>query len=166
MDLDSCTLSEILRLHILASGADITSANAKYRYQKRGGFDTTDDACMELRLSNPGLLKKLSSTSVYDLLPGEKMKILHALCGKLLTLVSTRDFIEDSVDVLRQAKQEFRELKAEQHRKEREAAAARIRKKREERLKEQELKMKEKQEKLKEEEQRIPAVEISVGYDT
>lgn len=42
----------------------------------------------------------------------------------------------------------------------------RIRKKREERLKEQELKMKEKQEKLKEEEQRIPAVEISVGYDT
>ncbi|KAJ7417206.1 hypothetical protein WISP_65989 [Willisornis vidua] len=163
LDLDSCTLSEILRLHILASGADVTSANAKYRYQKRGGFDTTDDACMELRLSNPGLLKKLSSTSVYDLLPGEKMKILHALCGKLLTLVSTRDFIEDSVDVLRTAKQEFRELKAEQHRKEREAAAARIRKKREERLKEQELKMKEKQEKLKEEEQRIPAVEISVG---
>lgn len=53
------------------------------------------------------------------------MKIFHALCGKLLTLVSTRDFIEDSVDVLRQAKQEFRELKAEQHRKEREAAAAR-----------------------------------------
>ncbi|XP_066044515.1 bromodomain adjacent to zinc finger domain protein 1A isoform X2 [Chamaea fasciata] len=165
LDLDSCTLSEILRLHILASGADITSANAKYRYQKRGGFDTTDDACMELRLSNPGLLKKLSSTSVYDLLPGEKMKILHALCGKLLTLVSTRDFIEDSVDVLRQAKQEFRELKAEQHRKEREAAAARIRKKREERLKEQELKMKEKQEKLKEEEQRIPAVEVSVGEE-
>uniref|UniRef100_U3JTX6 Bromodomain adjacent to zinc finger domain protein 1A n=1 Tax=Ficedula albicollis TaxID=59894 RepID=U3JTX6_FICAL len=165
LDLDSCTLSEILRLHILASGADITSANAKYRYQKRGGFDTTDDACMELRLSNPGLLKKLSSTSVYDLLPGEKMKILHALCGKLLTLVSTRDFIEDSVDVLRQAKQEFRELKAEQHRKEREAAAARIRKRREERLKEQELKMKEKQEKLKEEEQRISAVEISVGEE-
>ncbi|XP_009866739.1 PREDICTED: bromodomain adjacent to zinc finger domain protein 1A, partial [Apaloderma vittatum] len=162
LDLDSCTLSEILRLHILASGADVTSANAKYRYQKRGGFDATDDACMELRLNNPGLLKKLSSTSVYDLLPGEKMKILHALCGKLLTLVSTRDFIEDSVDVLRQAKQEFRELKAEQHRKEREAAAARIRKRKEERLKEQELKMKEKQEKLKEEEQRNPAVEVSV----
>ncbi|XP_029417739.1 bromodomain adjacent to zinc finger domain protein 1A isoform X2 [Nannospalax galili] len=153
LDLDSCTLSEILRLHILASGADVTSANAKYRYQKRGGFDATDDACMELRLSNPSLVKKLSSTSVYDLTPGEKMKILHALCGKLLTLVSTRDFIEDYVDVLRQAKQEFRELKAEQHRKEREAAAARIRRRKEEKLKEQEQKMKEKQEKLKEDEQ-------------
>ncbi|XP_053143134.1 bromodomain adjacent to zinc finger domain protein 1A isoform X4 [Hemicordylus capensis] len=166
LDLDSCTLSEILRLHILASGADVTSANAKYRYQKRGGFDATDDACMELRLSNPGLLKKLSSTSVYDLSSGEKMKILHALCGKLLTLVSTRDFIEDSVDVLRQAKQEFRELKAEQHRKEREAAAARIRKRKEERLKGQEQKMKEKQEKLKEEEEhKVAEVEVSVGEE-
>lgn len=64
-------------------------------------------------------------TQKLSILAGEKMKILHALCGKLLTLVSTRDFIEDYVDVLRQAKQEFRELKAEQHRKEREAAAAR-----------------------------------------
>lgn len=165
LDLDSCTLSEILRLHILASGADVTSANAKYRYQKRGGFDATDDACMELRLSNPSLVKKLSSTSVYDLTPGEKMKILHALCGKLLTLVSTRDFIEDYVDVLRQAKQEFRELKAEQHRKEREEAAARIRKRKEEKLKEQEQKLKEKQEKLKEDEQRISAADISVGEE-
>ncbi|XP_040825561.1 bromodomain adjacent to zinc finger domain protein 1A isoform X1 [Ochotona curzoniae] len=165
LDLDSCTLSEILRLHILASGADVTSANAKYRYQKRGGFDATDDACMELRLSNPSLLKKLSSTSVYDLTPGEKMKILHALCGKLLTLVSTRDFIEDYVDVLRQAKQEFRELKAEQHRKEREEAAARIRKKKEEKLKEQEQKMKEKQEKLKEDEQRNSTADVSVGEE-
>ncbi|XP_032199910.1 bromodomain adjacent to zinc finger domain protein 1A isoform X1 [Mustela erminea] len=165
LDLDSCTLSEILRLHILASGADVTSANAKYRYQKRGGFDATDDACMELRLSNPSLVKKLASTSVYDLTPGEKMKILHALCGKLLTLVSTRDFIEDYVDILRQAKQEFRELKAEQHRKEREEAAARIRKRKEEKLKEQEQKMKEKQEKLKEDELRNSAADTSVGEE-
>ncbi|XP_074146680.1 bromodomain adjacent to zinc finger domain protein 1A isoform X6 [Sminthopsis crassicaudata] len=96
---------------------------------------------------------------------GEKMKILHALCGKLLTLVSTRDFIEDYVDILRQAKQEFRELKAEQHRKEREEAAARIRKRREEKLKEQEQKIKEKEEKLKEEEQRNPTAEVSTGEE-
>lgn len=73
LDLDSCTLSEILRLHILASGADVTSANAKYRYQKQGGFDSMDDPCVELRLCNPGLIKKLSNIPVYDLLPGEKI---------------------------------------------------------------------------------------------
>ncbi|KAM3917997.1 bromodomain adjacent to zinc finger domain protein 1A [Leptodactylus fuscus] len=152
LDLDSCTLSEILRLHILASGTESNSANAKYRYQKQGGFIATDDACLELRISHPGVLKKLSSTSVYDLLPGEKLKILHALCGKLLTLVSTRDYIEDCLEELRQAKQEFRELKAEQNRKEKEEAAARIRKRKEEKLKEQELKMKDKEDKLREDE--------------
>ncbi|XP_041929378.1 bromodomain adjacent to zinc finger domain protein 1A isoform X1 [Alosa sapidissima] len=148
LDLDSCTLTEILRLHILASGADCSSTNAKFRYQKQGGFASTDDPCVELRLSNPGLVKRLACTAVYDLLPGEKLKILHALCGKLLTLVSTRDFIEDSADEQRQAKQELRELKAEQHRREREEAAERVRKRKEEKLKEQELKLREK---LKEE---------------
>ncbi|KAG9481091.1 hypothetical protein GDO78_010372 [Eleutherodactylus coqui] len=152
LDLDSCTLSEILRLHILASGAESNSANAKYRYQKQGGFIATDDACLELRMNHPPLLKKLSITSVYDLLPDEKLKILHALCGKLLTLVSTRDYIEDCIEELRQAKQEFRELKAEQNRKEKEEAAARIRKRKEEKLKEQELKMKDKEDKLREDE--------------
>ncbi|XP_018422559.1 PREDICTED: bromodomain adjacent to zinc finger domain protein 1A [Nanorana parkeri] len=152
LDLDSCTLSEILRLHILSSGADSNSASAKYRYQKQGGFVATDDACMELRLNHPAILKKLTTTSVYSLSPDEKLKILHALCGKLLTLVSTRDYIEDCVEELRQAKQEFRELKAGQNRKEREEAAARIRKRKEEKLKEQELKMKDKEDKLKEDE--------------
>ncbi|KAJ1102985.1 hypothetical protein NDU88_000417, partial [Pleurodeles waltl] len=155
LDLDSCTLSEILRLHILASGADVTTNNAKYRYQKRGGFDATDDAGMELRLNHPGLLKKLSTTSIYDLSPAEKLKILHALCGKLLTLVSTRDFIEDYMEILRQSKQEFRELKAEQNRRERGEAAAKIRKRKEEKLKEQEMKLKEIQERLKEHENRV-----------
>uniref|UniRef100_A0A8C8I5R7 Bromodomain adjacent to zinc finger domain protein 1A n=1 Tax=Oncorhynchus tshawytscha TaxID=74940 RepID=A0A8C8I5R7_ONCTS len=157
LDLDSCTLSEILRLHILASGADCNSANSKFRYQKQGGFGSTDDPCVELRLANPALIKRLSCTAVYDLLPGEKLKILHALCGKLLTLVSTRDFIEDSADEQRQAKQELRELKAEQHRREREEAAFRVRKRKEEKLKEQEMKLKElkdKHEKLMEDEGR------------
>uniref|UniRef100_A0A673MIN6 Bromodomain adjacent to zinc finger domain protein 1A n=1 Tax=Sinocyclocheilus rhinocerous TaxID=307959 RepID=A0A673MIN6_9TELE len=151
LDLDSCTLSEILRLHILASGADCMSTNAKFRYQKQGGFGSRDDPCVELRLSNQCLLKKLSCTAVYDLLPGEKLKILHSLCGKLLTLVSTRDFIEDNADEQRSAKQELRELKAEQHRREREEAAERVRKRKEEKLREQEQKLKEKHEKLKEE---------------
>lgn len=62
---------------------------------------------------------------VKNVCSGEKLKILHSLCGKLLTLVSTRDFIEDNADEQRSAKQELRELKAEQHRREREEAAER-----------------------------------------
>uniref|UniRef100_A0A8C1FYN8 Bromodomain adjacent to zinc finger domain protein 1A n=1 Tax=Cyprinus carpio TaxID=7962 RepID=A0A8C1FYN8_CYPCA len=164
LDLDSCTLTEILRLHILASGADCMSTNAKFRYQKQGGFGSTDDPCVELRLSNQYLLKKLSCTAVYDLLPGEKLKILHSLCGKLLTLVSTRDFIEDNADEQRSAKQELRELKAEQHRREREEAAERVRKRKEEKLREQEQKLKEKHEKLKEEARNGEHISIEFLY--
>ncbi|XP_072344773.1 bromodomain adjacent to zinc finger domain protein 1A isoform X2 [Scyliorhinus torazame] len=161
LDLDSCTLSEILRLHILAAGADVTPANAKYRYQQQGGFDATDNACVEFRLSNPGLLKKLTNTPVYDLTSAEKLKVLHALCGQLLTLVSTRDFIEDNVEILKQTRQEFRELKAEQHRRGREEAAARYRKKKEERLKEQEQKIRDRHDQIKEEEQRNSKINAS-----
>lgn len=67
LDLDSCTLTEILRLHILACGA-----NAKFRFQKQGGFTLMDDPCVELRLTEPTLLKRLSCTAVYDLTSGQQ----------------------------------------------------------------------------------------------
>ncbi|XP_012735154.2 bromodomain adjacent to zinc finger domain protein 1A isoform X1 [Fundulus heteroclitus] len=152
LDLDSCTLSEILRLYILASGADCNHSNAKFRYQKQGGFTVMDDPCVELRVSDPALLKKLSWTPVYDLTPGEKLKILQALVGKLLTLASSRDLIEDCVDEQKAARQELREIRAEQHRRKREETALRARLRKEEKLREQELRMREKEEKLKEQE--------------
>ncbi|XP_028251330.1 bromodomain adjacent to zinc finger domain protein 1A isoform X2 [Parambassis ranga] len=155
LDLDSCTLSEILRLHILASGADCNHGNAKFRYQKQGGFTLTDDPCVELRLSEPALLKKLSCTAVYDLTPGEKLKILQALVGKLLTLASSRDLIEDCVEEQKAARQELREIRAEQHRREREEAAHRVRLRKEEKLREQEQRLREKEEKMKEQEEKL-----------
>lgn len=65
------------------------------------------------------------SANLSNVMIGEKLKLLHALCGKLLTLIATRDFIEDCADEQRAAKMELRELKAEQHRREREEAANR-----------------------------------------
>ncbi|KAM6968591.1 bromodomain adjacent to zinc finger domain protein 1A [Tautogolabrus adspersus] len=166
LDLDSCTLSEILRLHILASGADCYHGNAKFRYQKQGGFTLMDDPCVELRLAEPSLLKRLSNTAVYDLTPGEKLRILQALLGKLLTLASSRDLIEDCVEDQRAAKQELREIRSEQHRREREEAAYRVRLRKEEKLREQEQRLKEKEEKLKEQEERLREQEVKGGLQT
>lgn len=73
LDLDSCTLSEILRLHILASGADCYQGNGRFRPQKQSGFTLTDDPCVELRLAEAGLLRRLATTAVYDLSPGERL---------------------------------------------------------------------------------------------
>ncbi|XP_022621867.1 bromodomain adjacent to zinc finger domain protein 1A [Seriola dumerili] len=166
LDLDSCTLSEILRLHILASGADCNHGNAKLRYQKQGGFTLMDDPCVELRLAEPALLKRLSCTAVYDLTPGEKLRILQALVGKLLTLASSRDVIEDCVEEQRGARQELREIRAEQHRREREEAAHRVRLRKEEKLREQEQRLKEREEKLKEQEEKLKEQEAKGGHQT
>ncbi|KAK1874758.1 Bromodomain adjacent to zinc finger domain protein 1A [Dissostichus eleginoides] len=123
LDLDSCTLSEILRLHIVASGADGSHGNAKFRYQKQGGFTLMDDPCVELRLAEPALMKRLSSCSVYDLTPGEKLQILQALVGKLLTLASCRDVIEDCVEDQRVRQRKEEKLREQEQRlKEREGA--------------------------------------------
>lgn len=56
---------------------------------------------------------------------GEKLKILQALVGKLLTLASTRELIEECVEEQRAARQDLREIRAEQHRRQREEAALR-----------------------------------------
>ncbi|KAM9786457.1 bromodomain adjacent to zinc finger domain protein 1A isoform X5 [Syngnathus typhle] len=142
VDLDSCTLSEILRLHILASGADCNHGNPKFRYQRQGGFTSTDDPCVELCSARPALMTKLARAAVYDLTAGEKLSILQALTGKLLTLASSRDLIEECVEEQRIARQELRELRAERHRREREEAARRVRLRKEERLREQEQRLK------------------------
>uniref|UniRef100_S4RV59 Bromodomain adjacent to zinc finger domain 1A n=1 Tax=Petromyzon marinus TaxID=7757 RepID=S4RV59_PETMA len=141
LDMDSCSVSEILRLHVLMAGSDVMPANSKYRYQQRGGFDTMDGPCVELRLSQPGLLKRLANVSAYDLTPAEKLMIVKALSVELLTLVTTRDYIDDNFDVLKQARQDFRELKNAKLRREREEAAARLRRVKEEKIKEQERKL-------------------------
>ncbi|XP_061531351.1 LOW QUALITY PROTEIN: bromodomain adjacent to zinc finger domain protein 1A [Phycodurus eques] len=148
VDLDSCTLSEILRLHILASGADCNHGNPKFRYQKQGGFASADDPCVELCSTRPALVRRLARTAVYDLSPGEKLSILQALAGKLLTLASSRDLIEECVEEQRAARQELREVRAEQHRREREEAAHRVRLRKEERLREQEQRLKMKAQEL------------------
>ncbi|CAL9686700.1 unnamed protein product [Knipowitschia caucasica] len=129
LDLDSCTLSEILRLKILSA-------------------KTRDDPCVEFKNMCPEILQRLRSTAVYDLQPGEKLQILNALVGKLLSLDLSRDLMEDCMDEQKAARQELREIRAEQHRREREEAAYRVRMRKEERL----LKMKEREDKLREQE--------------
>lgn len=144
LDLDSCSLSEILRLKILSSSEQ-------------------DDPCVELKNQQPHIISKLSTTPVYDLSPGEKLRILNALVGKLLTLGVSRDLIEDCVDEQKTARHELREIRLEQHRRRREEAALRVRQRREERLKEQEQRMREKEEKLREQEnisQNRPALSL------
>ena len=71
LPMDSTTISEVLRLHLLASGAKTSSENIKWRYQQRGGYTPHDDCGLEFRILEPGILRALTTGNVYDLSPGE-----------------------------------------------------------------------------------------------
>ena len=68
--LDQFTLTEILRLHLMSSGAHCNQKNARYRYQQRGGYSTFDDPGFELRKQESGLLKKMQAGNIFDFSPG------------------------------------------------------------------------------------------------
>ena len=72
--MDSFTVTEILRLHLLSSGAKVTENNAKFRFQQRGGFTSTDDAGLEFLMEEPAIVKALGVSNVYDLIPGKIYK--------------------------------------------------------------------------------------------
>jgi bromodomain adjacent to zinc finger domain protein 1A len=75
LPLDNFTLTEILRLHILASGAQGNMANAKFRYQQRGGYMPIDDAGLDFKKREPEIVSKLAIENIYDLSPGKKILI-------------------------------------------------------------------------------------------
>ena len=70
LPLDNFTLTEILRLHILSSGAEANPGNAKFRYQQRGGYMPTDDAGLEFRRQEQDIVRDLGVENIYDLCPG------------------------------------------------------------------------------------------------
>ena len=70
--LDQFTLTEVLRLHIMSSGARANNRNARFRYQQRGGYSSLDDPGLELRKQDPALVKKLQIGNVFDFSPGKE----------------------------------------------------------------------------------------------
>ncbi|KAJ7377480.1 Histidine-containing phosphotransfer protein 3 [Desmophyllum pertusum] len=145
--MDPFTSSELLRLHLLSSGARIGCGESSYRWQRRGGFTYSDDAGVEFRHTEPQLLKALVTGNIYDMGAEDKLKILVALCTQLITYATARDYVEDGFDQCRKVRREWQEDQWADQRKGKEEAAARYRRKQEERQRQKEELEKRKKEK-------------------
>ncbi|CAK9304282.1 unnamed protein product [Gordionus sp. m RMFG-2023] len=108
LDSNAHNMSEILRLHLLASGGLGHHKNALYRYQQRGAYIPKDDPGLELKLIDPVLVKHLSTTFVFELTPEQKGKILCTLISQLLTFVTLREYIEENLEKVRNVKIDIR----------------------------------------------------------
>ncbi|KRT79797.1 hypothetical protein AMK59_7596, partial [Oryctes borbonicus] len=100
----SLTVSEILRLHFLSSGARINEVGSRWRFQQRGGYTHEDDPGLHLRLTDPQLLYLLSVYNVVELNTDDKLKILNCLISQLLTYADVRDIIEERLESVKQNK--------------------------------------------------------------
>lgn len=154
LPLDSFTLSEIIRLHLLSSGAKVSDKNVKYRFQERGGYTSLDDPGLEFRKQETALLKNLSTNSIFDLSPSDRLKIISVLIQQFMTYAAARDIIEDSGEKLRSLRMDLKQLQWAEQRREREDATARWKKKMEEKARDREKREEWRQECLKEQEKR------------
>ena len=130
--LDPHTCSEVLRLHLLASGGySETSSRRYFRYHCRGGYSDGDDPAIALRLRRPDLLEVLERVSIYDLSSRDKLEVLLTLCGQLLTFSVSREFMEECCMRRKIARRRIREIQLREEKRKKEAQQQRAKEKKE-----------------------------------
>ncbi|XP_075983251.1 ATP-dependent chromatin assembly factor large subunit [Anticarsia gemmatalis] len=108
LPLDPTTVSEVLRLHLLSSGAGPGTRCATWRYHQRGGYTSADDPGLRLRVAHPHLLRDLATTHVADLHLEDKFLIIQCLMNQILSYATVRDLVEERLEEMRNTKQALR----------------------------------------------------------
>ncbi|XP_059047927.1 bromodomain adjacent to zinc finger domain protein 1A [Achroia grisella] len=141
LPLDATTVSEVLRLHLLSSGAAPGGRCATWRYHQRGGYSSSDDAGLNLRRRRPALLRRLAAAHVAGLRLDDKLQILQCLMNQILSYATVRDIIEEKLEELRNTKQALRMLTANERKREAQLIATRQELKKEAAAKKEEQKL-------------------------
>lgn len=112
LPLDAHTISEVLRLHLLASGANVTEKAERYRLTYRNGYYSTEDPGLIFRMQQPHVLRALKMYTIYQLPMIEIFKILNILIAQILSYSSTINLIEERMEATAKAKVELKALVA------------------------------------------------------
>lgn len=113
LPLDALTVSEVLRLHLLASGGVVKNKNAeKWRIMYRNGYTSSEDPGLSLRMQHPHILRALKMYTVYQLPFLDIMRVLKCLMAQVLTYSATINLIEERMEQMATARQELRALVA------------------------------------------------------
>ena len=116
--IDSCTISEVLRLYCLSSGGNLNSVDRKmHRIMRRGNYTDRDNPCIQLSQEHPHILAELETTCVFDLSEHSKAIILDTLCTQLLTCVFMRGAMDESVSEAKELRKVIRSLSSNKNRK-------------------------------------------------
>lgn len=119
MVMDATTITELLRLHLLGSGAVVSERTSKLRFAARGGYRSQDDPGLEFTSQFPHIIKFLSQYNVFQLSTGDILKVLGCLSDQILTYVNLRDILEERLEKSAAAKIEYRNSKIAEGKRER-----------------------------------------------
>ena len=134
LPLDALTLTEVLRLHLLASGA--ISKASYWRLLNRGGYTSQDDPGLQFKISHPHIVDLFEKKSLFDFHIDEKLLVLQVLMQQILTYAGVRDRLEEGFDMVRKAKNALRDHQQGFNKLIKAEVAAKIAKKKEEKQKE------------------------------
>lgn len=123
LPIDATTLTELLRLHFLTSGARLNDVGNKYRFQIRGGFQGTDDAGVTLCLENPHIIRALSCKTVYELPLEDVMSILKCLVAQVMSYSTFRETFDERLEKMNKARASLRNLQTADRKRETTLAA-------------------------------------------
>lgn len=119
MVMDSTTITELLRLHLMGSGAIVSERTSKYRFASRGGYKSQDDPGLVFSSKYPHIIKALSQYSVFQLSTKDILRTLTCLTDQILTYSNIREVIEERLEKATNARNEYKNLKIIEGRRER-----------------------------------------------
>ncbi|KAL5283319.1 BAZ1A family protein [Megaselia abdita] len=112
LPMDAQTVSEVLRLHFLASGAYVKDKAEKWRVMYRNGYYNTEDPGLIFRLEKPHILKALKEKTIYELPFHDVLAIINCLINQILTYSATINVMAERMESTSKAKFDLRNLVA------------------------------------------------------
>lgn len=116
MPLDAQTLSEVLRLHLLGSGAQVSDRTEKWRFSYRNGYTAREDPGLDLRMQHARILHALKTMHFAKLNFEDIMLVIKCLMAQILTYSSTLNIIEERMEKMAKARRDLRSLVFVEHR--------------------------------------------------
>lgn len=120
--MDATTLSELIRLHLMGSGALLSERSSRNRFQARGGFKSAEDPGLEFVSKYPQIIQFLTQNSIFQLSTRDILRVLGCLTDQILTYSHVRDVLEERIEQSLNARLEYRNLKILEGRRERKFA--------------------------------------------
>ena len=108
LHMNEWSITEILRLHLAASGGLRSERSVHWLYQQRGGYRLSDDPGLAFRMEHPQVLEALTTQSIYELSIDDKIKILNCLMHQIMSFATVRDVIDENFAEIHEARANLR----------------------------------------------------------